>query len=131
MLGKGILGVVLACAPAWAVCADWVQVATSQNTAVFVDRLTLLRHGSLIEAWTKYQYEKTNSTDSLFGSIIAYSIGHEVYDCSARQRATRLLLAYDPGGNVLKSENPPTIHFVDAAPDTLGDAELRYVCGAV
>ena len=112
--------------PAWA--TEWVKTAsTDEGTIISVDRDTIVRNGSRVFAWEKWDYHL--APKSAKRTYIIEKDRRE-FDCAAGVSRLREALEYDGSGNVLKSYSwvAGESSYSAAPPESVGAATFDVVC---
>ena len=106
------------------VLGDWVPVTLNNRNALFyVDKDTIRKQGNKVEFWQKINF---NTPTTEIKSIRSF----EEIDCKDRTQTSLAVTTFTElnlQGNIILSFNPPRkIDYL--APDTSGEAILKYVC---
>jgi hypothetical protein len=112
-----------------ALATDWVKTASgSDNMVVYVDRDTIVRNGSHVLAWEKWDFTATPRNPKR-----AYVVekNRREHDCTAGVSRIREAIEYDATGRVLNSFSwvPGESQYRAAPPESIGAATFSFVCG--
>ncbi|WP_147454280.1 surface-adhesin E family protein [Sphingomonas sp. PP-F2F-G114-C0414] len=114
--------------PQPALATEWVQTAsTDEGTVISVDKDTIVRNGSRVFAWEKWDYRLAPKNPKRTYII---EKDRREYDCSAGVSRLREALEYDANGNVLKSYSwvAGESSYRAAPPESVGAATFSAVC---
>ena len=132
--GSGLLiGVVGLCVAPPVAAAEWVLVGETELAQMFVDESSLTQQGRYVHAWFRWDYSSPQTTTEGKYFLSFKALKH--FDCALRQSSARQVVLYTEGngqGVVVDSAIfPPddvNAHMQAVVPQTVGEAELDYVC---
>ena len=109
------------------VWAEWVLIARSANgnTTHYVDPATIRREGTLLKYWALTDLKVRDN----FGDM-SKRLRVEL-DCKKERYKMTSLTSFRDSmleGSVTSSLSFPNAEWIDIAPDTLNEAETKYVC---
>jgi len=119
--------------PCWA--ARWWEVTTSDNGSItYIDLDTIeVRDKDLLTAWVKTvnknEKKLKSEDDYVKGYRVASSKDYNIYNCTSQNLKTLEWVDYGASGQVLRSISNPNGGFNTVVPDTIGKAQLEFVCG--
>ena len=117
------------------IAADWVQVASSDLSNVFVDVQSIKRTGQKVKVWTKWVYNKpfvVSGSESTKPVKVEKSL--IVFLCDKRKFASLDTTQYaeqESPANVVSKvshEDTPSLQYNDINPGSLGEITMDYVC---
>lgn len=111
--------IVLASVPASA--SEWWYVNSGPGRVVFVDAKSIERHKNTASYWTMYVIRP--------GEPEVMSKSHRRVSCDKRRIETMEILRFDAEGREIGMGTSRSSPLQTVAPDSLGDAELRFACG--
>lgn len=111
--------VALAAVPAGA--SEWWYVNSGPGRVVFVDAQSIERHGDVASYWAMYVIRP--------GEPEVMTKSHRRVLCGKHQIETLQVLRFDETGREIGEGTSRPSPMQAVAPDTLGDAELRFACG--
>ena len=120
---------------AHASAATWVEVGGSDSVIVSVDTESLLRDGSRVKSWLKWQWSKPIDVPNTY-PIKVYQLERQlqISDCKNRTLAIAQGVRYaDVSGNDVVDSytiEEKAWQFSEAAPETIGESIVKYVCKA-
>lgn len=113
-----------------AIAADWwwIDVSGHKPTrdVIFIDKETIKKTTiGKVDAWEEDYHESTQN-DGAKSSKVLFE-----YDCNVRTVSMISYIDYDTNGNVISNNTVPSYSrpASPVAPDTIGEAELEFVCG--
>jgi hypothetical protein len=112
-----------------ALATDWVKTASgSDNSIVYVDRDTIVRNGSRVLAWEKWDFAA--APRDLKRAYVVEKNRRE-HDCTAGVSRIREAIEYDAAGRVLNSFSwvPGESQYRASPPESIGAATFAFVCG--
>ena len=116
--------------------ANWVEVGGSDAVVVSVDTESLRRSGAQVRSWLKWQWSKPLDVPNSY-PVKQYQLERQlqVSDCKNGAFAIAQGVRYSDatGNDVVDSYTvaEKSWQFSEAAPETLGESILRYVCKAI
>lgn len=121
--------------PAVSLASTWVEVATNDSMTAEVDRESLRRKDSKVKVWVRWEYEAPADVAGAYPKKTFQSLKSlAIYDCSNRTNANlqELFYADKNGGRVVHTNVIPEAVATndELAPDSMGEAILRFVCEA-
>ncbi len=119
------------------IAAEWVSVAASDETKVFVDVQSLQRTGQKVKAWTQWGYKTPHEVaDSKPIKTFLLEKSLVVFRCDKRTVAFLNTTQYaerDSPSTVVSQitrEDTPSLQYNGVAPGSLGAITLNFVCEA-
>lgn len=114
-------GLAAALTPFPAMASDWWYVNSGPGRVVFVDAQSIVRNKDIVDYWTMVVIRP--------GEPEVMTKSHMRAECGKRRLRLLQILRFDEMGRGI-GEAPvrPGVSQI-VAPDTLGDAELRFACG--
>lgn len=115
--------------------ATWVEVGGSDSVVVSVDTESLRRNGSQVKSWLKWQWSKPINLPNTY-PVKLYQLERQlqISDCKNRTLAIAQGVRYmDANGNELVDSytiEEKAWQFSEAAPETIGENIIKYVCNA-
>jgi hypothetical protein len=107
--------------------AEWWYVASTQTSAVFLDRSTVTKESvggrSINKAWVAAYHGRVENGEKYYKSF-------RYYDCAAKESATKSFISYKLGGDVLDSgvKSEYALTWEPVAPGTVGESALAFAC---
>jgi TPR repeat protein len=114
-------GLTLIFAAVPALASEWWYVNSGNGRVLLVDAQSIERRKDIVTYWTMYVIRPADP-DSMTKSRMRA-------DCGKRQLGLLQMLRYDAQGKPIMSSGTHSEPMQAVAPDTLGDAELRFACG--
>lgn len=114
-----LLGLTVAPVPAFA--SQWWYVNSGPGRVLFVDAQSIARKKNIVDYWTMHVIRP--------GEPEVMTKSHMRADCGKRSLTLLNLLRYDEQGRAIGAPLASPVPAQIVAPDTLGDAELRFACG--
>lgn len=121
----------LACLNAGA--SDWKAVSGNSEVQVLVDAQSVAISGSLRKAWFTYTYETAQKTNSYpEKTYFSYKL-LSYYNCREKTTASSYIVYYSEqfaAGMTVETTSvaKEKMSFVDVVPDSIGEANMNYVC---
>jgi len=115
--------------------ATWVEVGGSDTVVVLVDKDSLRRNGTKVKSWLKWEWAKPVEVPNAFPTKI-YQLERQlqVSDCQNNMLAIAQGIRYSDtvGHEVIDSYTleEKQWHFTEAAPETIGESIIKFVCKA-
>jgi len=103
-----------------AMAADWFRVGETSEAITYVDAETVTRQGGNTVFWTRRIWARPTST-GMVGNRVRYEA-----NCQTRAYAAAYFISYFQDGRNDSWTPERTVHY--AAPDTIADNMLRFVC---
>ena len=116
---SALLGLVAA--PVSAIASEWWYVNSGPGRVLFVDAQSIERKKDAVDYWTMHVIRP--------GEPEVMRKSHMRADCGKRRLTLLRILRYDEQGQIIADESTRPVPAQVVAPDTLGDAELRFACG--
>jgi hypothetical protein len=129
MLGKTALVLALAGASTAALAATWVDVVTTNNSVLAVDKDSIVV-GSypLVKYWARQMFNQTY-VSSPGATPEKWRVSEFLVNCSTWQVAYGPFNAYTAKGELIFTGPGTPDSFQDITPDTTGDVMSKAVCG--
>ncbi len=114
LLGLGL-------APVPALASEWWYVNSGLGRVLFVDAQSIVRKKDAVDYWAMHVIRP--------GEPEVLTKSHMRADCGKRRLTLLTILRYDEQGKIIGAALTRPVPAQVVAPDTLGDAELRFACG--
>jgi TPR repeat protein len=108
-------------APVSATASEWWYVNSGPGRVVFVDARSIERRKDIVTYWSMVVIRPADPE--------AMTKSHMRADCGRHRLGLLGILRYDDKGRPIARPGMRPGPMQDVAPDTLGDAELRFACG--
>jgi hypothetical protein len=121
--------------PVSASAATWVEVGGSDAVVVLVDKDSLRRNGAKVKSWLKWEWAKPVEVPNTF-PVKLYQLERQlqVSNCQNNTLAIVQGIRYtDTTGNEVVDSytlEEKQWLFTEAAPETLGESIIKFVCKA-
>ena len=115
-----VLGLIVAPVPALA--SQWWYVNSGPGRVLLADARSIERKKDTVDYWTMHVIRP--------GESEVMTKSHMRADCGKRRLTLLNILRYDEKGQAIGAALAAPVPAQVVAPDTLGDAELRFACGA-
>jgi TPR repeat protein len=109
------------CAPVSAFASEWWYVNSGPGSVVFIDAQSIERKKDIVTYWTMHVIRP--------GEPEVMTKAHMRAECGKRRLQMLTILRFDETGRSIGVAPSRSSPMQSIAPDTLGDAELRFACG--
>ncbi|MEZ2310779.1 surface-adhesin E family protein [Paraburkholderia sp. RCC_158] len=127
MIRKGVVcAALLAAATGVHAQSNWVQVADSGDSKVFVDTASIIRSGSTVKVWTDSIYTPPTN-DFRTAQPVAEDKARWTFDCAQQMSNAGGFALYGTDRALIYS-GPSSSNWKDVIPGSIGDAVMKAVC---
>jgi hypothetical protein len=135
---KQIIAALFSLCPLLAEAADWYKFNENEERVDLVDRSTVVRKGTHVTSWSKVKFRVPQVYKGGEAAGALYSSAMQFADFDCARRAIYIIAANyfegsDVDGSLTYSEKPipgEQPYFVPVAPDSIGEAWMKYVCSS-
>ena len=121
--------------PANAIAAKWIEIGGNDAVVVSVDTESIRRIGTKVKSWLKWQWTKPTDVPNAYPvKLYQLELQLQVSDCKNGTLAVAQGVRYvdASGGEVVDSYTVAEKwwQFSEAAPESIGESIIKYVCRA-
>lgn len=129
MIKKVLFALALGWAPiAWP--ATWVLLGSNSQGSLAIDAASIERRGELVQYWLRHTLPAP-ALDAATGKLYQRLEVHRSMNCRAQTSAIEQERVYAPDGRLISTQaepDPSQLVYQPIKPQTMGAAEMRYVC---